>query len=106
MSEDTLVVEQPEPTAPAETITEEAKRRGVSRQYVWQQRQAAKGNCRRCGQKREQYPYFCDDCQELERNEEWERYGACLRRNGPYGPRSVESGDEPKNESPAPEQTA
>ena len=38
------------------------KKRSISRQRAWQQKQVAEGNCRCCGLPRNLYSHECDDC--------------------------------------------
>ncbi len=43
---------------------EDARKRGVSRQRLWQIKMEGIGRCRTCGRKRKQYAVCCDKCQE------------------------------------------
>jgi len=57
----------------------------TSRQYRWQQKKIAEGNCSRCGARRNHYAVFCDGCQLNHRLTQQKRSGARAWRMGGRG---------------------
>jgi predicted amidophosphoribosyltransferase len=47
------------------------KKRPIARQLAWQQKQIEAGNCRNCGQPREHYAVYCDECVKKKHASKW-----------------------------------